>query len=60
MANERAGLQETGDLLDLEVRRAEEEVEALQQMLTLINIEGQQYRSQLHDIVHHSKPVCML
>ncbi|XP_037800987.1 coiled-coil domain-containing protein 39-like [Penaeus monodon] len=55
VANERAGLQETGDLLDLEVRRAEEEVEALQQMLTLISIEGQQYRSQLHDILHHSE-----
>ncbi|XP_071521058.1 coiled-coil domain-containing protein 39-like isoform X2 [Panulirus ornatus] len=54
VANERAGLQETGDLLDLEVRRAEEEVDALQQMVALISIEGQQYRSQLHDILHHS------
>nr|XP_045597008.1 coiled-coil domain-containing protein 39-like [Procambarus clarkii]XP_045597009.1 coiled-coil domain-containing protein 39-like [Procambarus clarkii]XP_045597010.1 coiled-coil domain-containing protein 39-like [Procambarus clarkii] len=55
VANERAGLQETGDLLDLEVRRAEEEVEALQQMVALISIEGQQYRSQLHDILYHSE-----
>ncbi|KAG7169036.1 Coiled-coil domain-containing protein 39-like [Homarus americanus] len=55
VAHERAGLQETGDLLDLEVRRAEEEVEALQQMVALISIEGQQYRSQLHDILYHSE-----
>ncbi|XP_053641659.1 coiled-coil domain-containing protein 39 [Cherax quadricarinatus] len=55
VASERAGLQETGDLLDLEVRKAEEEVEALQQMVALISIEGQQYRSQLHDILYHSE-----
>ncbi|KAG0721752.1 hypothetical protein GWK47_045799 [Chionoecetes opilio] len=53
--SERAGLQEAGDLLDREVRHAEEEVEALQQMVHLMNIEGQQYRSQLHLIFHHSE-----
>ncbi|KAK8385602.1 hypothetical protein O3P69_016405 [Scylla paramamosain] len=52
---ERAGLQEAGDLLDREVRQAEEEVEALQQMVQLMTIEGQQYRSQLHLIFHHSE-----
>lgn len=53
--SERAGLQEAGDLLDREVRQAEEEVEALQKMVQLMTIEGQQYRSQLHLIFHHSK-----
>ncbi|XP_050719696.1 golgin subfamily A member 6-like protein 1 isoform X2 [Eriocheir sinensis] len=52
--SERAGLQEAGDLLDREVRQAEEEVEALQKMVQLMTIEGQQYRSQLHLIFHHS------
>ncbi|XP_066940125.1 coiled-coil domain-containing protein 39-like [Macrobrachium rosenbergii] len=55
VASERAGLQETGDMLDLEVRRAEEEVEALQQMVSLLNVEGQQYRSQIHQILHYSE-----
>ncbi|KAK7082477.1 hypothetical protein SK128_000206 [Halocaridina rubra] len=55
VASERAGLQETGDMLDLEIRRAEEEVEALQQMVGLLSIEGQQYRSQLHQILYYSE-----
>ncbi|CAL4135315.1 unnamed protein product, partial [Meganyctiphanes norvegica] len=55
IAGERSGLQETGDMLDGEVRRAEEEVEALQQILQLLSMEGQEYRSQLHDVLHHGE-----
>ncbi|XP_068236091.1 coiled-coil domain-containing protein 39-like [Palaemon carinicauda] len=55
VASERAGLQEAGDMLDLEVRRAEEEVEALQQMVGLLSVEGQQYRTQIHQILHYSE-----
>lgn len=54
MADERAGLQEAGDLLDSEVRQAEQEVEALQQVVALVSAETHQYRSTLHNIIHHS------
>ncbi|KAK4319079.1 hypothetical protein Pmani_009912 [Petrolisthes manimaculis] len=55
LAHERAGLQEAGDLLDCEVRQAEQEVEALQQVVALVSVEAHQYRSTLHNIIHHSE-----
>ncbi|XP_076043251.1 coiled-coil domain-containing protein 39-like isoform X3 [Oratosquilla oratoria] len=52
---EREGLQETGDLLDAEIRHAEEEVVALQNLVALVNMEGQEYRSHLHNLTRYSE-----
>ena len=42
-------------MLDNEVRQAEEEVIALQEILSLMSMEGDQYRSSLHQMLHHSE-----
>ena len=55
IAKEKEGLQETGDVLDYEVKKAEDDLETIQQIFQLVNMEGDQFRSNLHHLTNHSK-----